>query len=395
MQVLDKAPAIIGIEPRSIYSASEEAKAWTRAREGARGNIRPVTVRFGRKLLGVVQGLDPYSDITRAVRLRSTARWSEIDRHLVDMRETAHPAVAKFREQRLMPFDNEDEINASISGGKYGRTSWAKTPTSTHVANNWYDGWRLGGNPGQGAINGTARTAVRFDDTITGSIGHRGNVSTDTKHILSQMGIATANTPMYMLCDRVGAYDQCSISTSNQTMTNTLSPQRYVSGAPGLLPCLVTNTVLSATATNLTQFRYTDDGGTTTQSMPTATTVSAIVSAAAPTATLGARVFAPSTSANTFCWGYHLPLATGDNGVRLVEDYTWSANNTGTFTCALIHPICELVMPIATIPAELDYIHQMAELEQILDAACLNIWYFMPASTAFTAQGTLRFAWHA
>lgn len=389
-------PQVQGIAPRSIYTSGEEARAWTRAREAARGNIRPVTVRFGRKLLGVVQGLDPFSSLTRSIPMRQGAPWSTVERALVDLRDERTELFQKLHgRMNAMPFNNEDAINESISGGKFSRTQFAKTPTANHVANNWFDGWTLAGNPGAGAITGTARTAVRFSDTSTGAITHRGNVSTDTKHVLSLLAIATANTPLLMFADRVIAYDQCSITNSNQTMTNTLTALRYQAAAPGLLPCMVTNTVMSATATDLTQFRYTSDTGVALQSMPTASPVSLIVSSAAPTATLGARVCAPSTTASTLSWGYHLPLAAGDNGVRLVADYTWSVANTGTFTCVLMHPICELVLPVATIPAEIDYIHQMAEIERIYDGACLNLWYYTPSVNAYTVQGTLRYAWHS
>lgn len=380
-----RSPQVQGALPRSTYTASGEANAIRSARAAARGNTRPVPVYYGRQRLGVVQGRGHHSDLVRFVPLRQGARHAEVQRHVVDLRESL----------RLMPFVDENEITDSTTSGKYGRTIWSKTCTSTGVANNWYDLWRVAGNPTSGAINGTARTAVRFDDTSTGAIQHRGAVTTDTKHILSQLATATANTPTLLLYDRVIAYDQCSIAASNQTMTNTLTALRYNSGAPGLLPVMVTNTVLSAGASNLTQFRYTDDAGTPTQSMPTGTTVSLIVSAAAPSNTLGARVFAPSTSANTFVWGYHLPLASGDNGVRAVEDYTWSGANTGTFTCFLMHPIAEIVLPTATVSNEVDYVHQIAEAEQIYDGACLSFMTYLSATTGHTVGGNIRYGWHA
>lgn len=379
-----------GIAPRSQYTPSDEAAAWTRALEAARGNIRAVPVLFGRKRIGVVQGRSPHSDDVRGVRLREGASRAEAARIMRDLEDTR-----RLDSLRVMPFADENEITDSTTSGKYGRTIWSKVCTTAGVANNWYDLWRVSGNPTSGLINGTARTAVRFDEASTGAIGHRGNVSTDTKHILSMLATASANTPTLVLYDRVIAYDQCSISTSNQTMTNTLTAQRYNSGAPGLLPVMCTNTVLSATASNLTQFRYTDDAANATQSMPTGTTVSLIVSSAAPTANLGARIFAPSTSANTVVWGYHLPLANGDNGVQLVEDYTWSANNTGTFTLVLLHPLAEIILPTATVSNEVDYVHQIAEAEQIYDGACLSFLSYFPATTAHTVGGNIRYGWHA
>lgn len=379
-----------GAAPRSIYTQSGEAAAWTRALEAARGNIRAVPVLFGRKRIGVVQGRSPHSDDVRGVRLREGASRGEARRIMRDLEDTR-----RIDSLRVMPFDDENEITNSLTTGKFGRTIWSKVCTTAGVANNWYDLWPVSGNPTSGAINGTARTAVRFSDTSTGAISHRGNVTTDTKHILSQLATASANTPTLVLYDRVIAYDQCSIAITNQTMTNTLTALRYHTAAPGLLPVMCTNTVLSASASNLTQFQYTDDAGTATQSMPTATTVSLIVSSAAPTANLGARIFAPSTSANTVTWGYHLPLASGDNGVRLVEDYTWSVANTGTFTCVLLHPLAEIILPTATVSNEVDYVHQIAEAEQIIDGACLAFLSYFPATTAHTATGSVRYGWHS
>jgi hypothetical protein len=393
-----RSPHVQGVAPRSVYGAGEDARAIAIAREAAKGNIRPLPVIAARRVIGVVGGREAFSDETQFTPLRHGARMSELRRTIADMIDVQRDdSIWRARQhQELMPVTDANQISDSMSNGKSGATFFSKTPSAAMIANNWYDYWPLAGSPNAGGIAGTARTAQRWDDTSTGALNHRGNVSTDTKHTASLMMINQANTPLTMPYDRVGSWDACSFTTSNQTFTNTLSPQRYNAGAPGLLPVMVTNTVLSATATNLMRFAYTDQGGTTAQLMPTGTTVSAIVSAAAPTTTLGARVIAPSTSANTFPWIFHLPLASGDSGMRVPEDYTWSAANTGTFTLIGMYPFGYILNPVAAIPAEKDFIYQMPALERMYDGACVSFMAFVPAATAIAiAQGRLSFLWHS
>jgi hypothetical protein len=176
-------------------------------------------------------------------------------------------------------------------------------------------------------------------------------------------------------------------------MTNTLTAQRYNSGAPGLLPMMCSNTVNGATANNLTQYRYTNQAGTTLQAMPTTTTVTFIPSVAAPTATLGARVNCPSTSGVLFTWGFSLPLAAGDSGVRLCNDYTPSAANTGTFSNVLMAPLTDILIPVAAVPTETDAVFQLSELQQIFDGACVALMSYMPATAGYTLTGSLRYGW--
>lgn len=403
-----RSPHVQGIAPRSIYGHGEKERAIGIALEGARGNIRPVPVIAARKIIGLAQGRDPFSPHARFVELPDGHTFSERAQLIADMiqdhRETSiaqAPAVARARTTaelwRAMPFADQNEITDSCSLGKFGRTIWVKTQTSAMIANNWYDLWPLTGNPGPGSVAGTARTSQRWDDTSVGSLNHRGNVSTDTKHLLGKWGHVQANTPMFMFGDRVTSADNCTFSTSNQTFVNTLGPLRYVSsGEPGLLPTVATCTVFNSTAFNLSRYAYTDDAGNTGQLMPTTPTVSGIVSAAAPTTALGARIWAPSTSANTYTWGYHLPLLPGDSGVRASEDYTASAANTGTFSNVLMHPLSYLIVPVAGVPVEQDVIYQMPELERIFDGACVQLWAFVPAATAMTvAQCGISFGWHA
>jgi hypothetical protein len=729
-RVLCRDPHIIGVPPRSRFAHDEEERAIAIALEGCRGRIHPTYVVANQRVIGISQGRGPFSPDARFTRLRPTYRskWKDNEQIKSDM--------------LFMPWADQNAMISDITNGKYGRTYWAKTPTTAGVANRWYDLWPVAGNPAAGSVAGTAKTAVAWTDASTGSMNHRGNVSTDTKHMLWKRAVATANTPMFMLYDRVISYDQNPYAAAvNQTMTNTATAGRYNTAAPGLLILMCVCTVNGATATNITQLRYcadtttecmtkrlgwthhddllptdeilawdpvtqtskwetpkevyldrhykgdmtllgrdgerqefnalvtddhrwpirqrtrngtlgeiaikrthelgqegfiirsapyaeapkaakysdafvrlvgwyvtegslngkahvtitqslshnpqhvasirrdlaeigalaspenindgrqrdengrlagprdglflnegfdkrsdcvsfqlsgsrtvellacapgpdkiptmdfllalTDDQlqvfvdtmqagdgtpskrhfyqhlrarmdmysvaatlaghspsisrdgttcslsehrqmergareittglgklsrttlyyegpiwcpvtesghwiarrggkvfvtgntnqvGTTLQSMPTTPTVSIVVSGAAPTATLGAIVIAPSSAA-TPTWGAFMPLATGDSGCRLVNDYTPSAANTGTFTIVLMHPLTDLIIPLAAVPSDADCVYQLTELEQIFDGACIALASYQVATTAHTASGSFGFGW--
>lgn len=374
-----RSPHVVGVVPRSIYAHDEEEKAWTGAIEMARGRPRPTYVVANRRVLGLTFGRPPGKDPRVLVqRFAPKTTFREMQRAWWDMWYAG--------------WTDSNDMISELTGGKFGRTYFAKTFTGTTVANCWFDLWPVGGNPTSGAINGTAKTAVQFTDASVGAINHRGNVSTDTKHMLSKAANTSAGTPWLMAYDRVIAYDQCPYAAAvNQTMTNTLTAQRYNSGAPGLLPVMAVCTVNGATATNITQYRYTNQSNVTLQAMPTTTTVSIVVSGAVPSATVGARVIAPSNATTT--WGFSLPLAAGDSGVRLCNDYTPSAANTGTFTNILMAPLTDLLIPVAAIPTEVDCVFQLSELQQIFDGACVALMEFMPAAASHTLTGSIRYGW--
>jgi len=385
-----RSPHVLGVLPRSIYDHDFEVKAMVRGIEMVTGCLHPVFITAARRVIGIAQGRGPFSDNVRFMRL---PRRRQQGQNLAALKSFYEMPWPSDDEMRLMPFIDSNNLINALSAGQFGRTYFAKTPTTTGVANTWYDLWPVAGNPASGLINGTAKTANIFTDASTGAISHRGNVSTATKHMLSKWAVTTANTPMLMLYDRVVSYDQNPYSASvNETMTNTNVAARYNAGAPGLLIICCVCTVNGATAVTFTQLRYTNDQGIALQTMPTTPTVNIVVSGAAPTATLGARVIAPSTGA-TPCWGPFLPLAKNDYGTRLINDYTPSAANTGTVTFALVHPITEVMLPVAASPTEMDCVYQIPELEQIFDGACIAMMAYQVATTLYTLQGSIRFGW--
>lgn len=368
--ILSKAPGIIGLDRKSLTNPSAEDLCIQTAVEAHVGCDFPLPVVFGRKVIGYVEGRsqDPRVTFTRAPAYKWWCGFSTYDQI----------------------------INALTSGQRYMAVFTKTNTTAFSVANNWYDLFVVGGQPISGTFTGAASTAVQFTDTSVGALYHAGNVSTMTKHILSMSVVSTGNTPTVIIYDRVLTYEANAFNAAaNHSMTNTLAAARYVSsGQSGMKIMCTVQTVTGATAANLTQLRYTNQAGTTLQSVPTTQTMTFIPSAVAPTATLGARVICPITSGQTVPWGPYLPLAAGDSGVRLINDFTTSAANTGTFTFTLARPLFTIGIATAGVMAQMDGVYQVASLEQVFDGACLAPLVYVPATTAATITGSVDCGWN-
>jgi hypothetical protein len=288
-----------------------------------------------------------------------------------------------------------DDIISELSAGKRYAETWAKSATTTTVANNWYDLWPVGGNPQAGAYTGAARTAVQFTDATAGGMLHGGNVSPDTKSFLTSLGVANTSVPTIVVYDRVLTYEACTISTVNQVMTNGLAAQRYIGvGEPGLKIMVTCQTALGATANAYTQLQYTDNSGNTLQSMPVAFGVNVITSALAPTTILGARVVSPAVSGGTVPFGPYMTLATGDTGVRLIDNYTHSANNTGTLAYVLGQPLVYIPVVAAGQTSLFDNVQQLASLPRVFDGACLAFMLYSPTATVgYVPHGRFEWGW--
>jgi hypothetical protein len=391
-----KDPHVIGLPPRSMYGDVEEAVAWRIAVQASAGTIRAVFVFANRRVIGVIQGRGVFSSWVRCRKFAQSYRfkWSAAYQTLEDFENTPWPKDVP--EVSLMPFQDGNAIMDSLTNGKNGQTWYSKAFTATGVANSWYDLWQVNGVPAPGAINGSAFTANIWTDASVGAINHRGNVSTDTKHTLAMGGASSANTPWVTLYDRIVSYDLCTFNAAaNQALTNTNVAARYNSGAPGALCFICVCAVTGATAANLTQLRYTNQAGSTLQVMPTTPTVTFIPSAAFTANTTGQRVIVPSISGQVVTMGWAVPLAAGDSGMSLVHDYTTSAANTGSFCIVIAYPLVGIILPIATVPAERDSVYQMMELERIYDGACVSALTLMPATTAYTVTGRVKYGWHS
>lgn len=287
-----------------------------------------------------------------------------------------------------MGFSSYDDLISKLTAGKRLTLPYCKLHSTNPVAMNWYHLWYVQGSPGQGPLyTGTALEFQRTTDVTAGALYHGGNKSPETKHLISMSALATAGAtpPIVMLVDMVGYYPLTQ-SASQQDFDNTNGPNRYVSsGDPGLQISLIAAAAGGSTASNLSVLNYVDQDGNA-GTIPTSPAIPVTVSAAAPTTGVGARVL-------TTMGGPFLPLAEGDCGVRSLTSVTFSAANTGLEAFVLVKPLAVLPCPAAGVPAERDFVMQLANLERVYDGACLTFIVFFPVATAATIQGTVDVAW--
>lgn len=362
------APALIRLGKKSLNGPGAESLCVKSSMQAHVGNDDPLPVVFDRKIIGYVQGYNNDNRVTFVPR----------------------PGFS------MAGYTTYDDVIAGLTAGQRYPGYFAKAHTTAFsVANNHYDLWPVAGMPAAGTYAGAASTLVQFTDATLGALYLGGNVSTAIKSILGGWLSSSANTPTVTFYDRVATYEaNVYNAAANHVMTNTLTAQRYVStNQSGMKIMTTVQTVNGATAANLTQLRYTNQAGTTLQSVPTGTTLTFLPSGVAPTTALGARVILPITSGQTIPWGRYLPLAAGDGGVRLINDFTTSAANTGTFAFVLARELFTIGAAVAGVVSQCDGIFDYASLETVFDGACVAMIVTVPAVTALTLQGSLDVGW--
>jgi hypothetical protein len=164
----------------------------------------------------------------------------------------------------------------------------------------------------------------------------------------------------------------------------------YIDRAPtngaGVQAFITPSVALGAGTPNI-QLTYTDQDGNTGAVTPTTLPIS---NASAP---IG-QIEYSGTAAGKY--GPFVPLASGDSGIRLVEQFSYSATHTsGTTNVVLCRPILTLPMTTVGVAAERDLLNQVPSLPRIYDGACL-VWLgyagaATPVSSGF--YGHLDFAW--
>jgi hypothetical protein len=296
-----------------------------------------------------------------------------------------------------IPYNTYDSAVVNKSAGKHYALYWTKGLSSTAVIDNWYDLWGVVGNPQPGDWSGTALTARRFTNATTGALNTGNAVSPSIKYITRASGYSLGTIQAALIYDRVLSYDACTMTAGSQSMVNTLAATRYIStGDPGLQIFIEVVTVHSATAANLTVVTYVNQAGTGGQVVPTTPTLTVIPSVAAPTATLGARGIIQQNGIATKNQGQiYLNLAAGDQGIRSITNFTFSAAPTGTNSFVLQAPLA-LFADMAT-PGQCfdaDFIFGLEVFnKRVYDDACLSVLYNPHVATNTSMHGWSEFGW--
>lgn len=196
---------------------------------------------------------------------------------------------------------------------------------------------------------------------------HGGNVSSETKHILTVGARANASTgalaTLYVV-DMLGCYPKIQTdSASSQSLTNTLTIPRYTNGKQ-VRAFYALNTANGTGAQNF-GMSYTAPGSVSGRSLGAvvANTASAITGHMAHTG-VAAGNFTP-----------FLPLAGGDTGIMSVESAQFSAasGSAGFVDLVLCVPLVAIPLTTAFVMAERDLVTQLQSAPQVYDGAVLGL----------------------
>jgi hypothetical protein len=290
-----------------------------------------------------------------------------------------------------MTIQSIDNLISAIGSGQTTRYDWNKVTTVAGTLGGWFDFSGLAGLPVANAWAGTALN-WRTCDESTGNgtqifgMPHGGNVSALKKHLLNMNAWGTAATAVpgtLMLIDMQGYYPGFTNNSAVAQNTVGTPTLRYTNGE-GVRAYMVQTATGGAGAQNF-NMSYTDQGGTTGNTMPVtvACTASSVVS----------RLNPSGVAANNY--GPFLPLANGDSGIRSIESVTLSAATTGTFAMVLARPLATITLSVAGLMTEKDLLNQIPSLPEIKDGACLTwLWGAGAATaTATTFAGGIEVVW--
>lgn len=195
-----------------------------------------------------------------------------------------------------------------------------------------------------------------------------GNLSTSLANLDAATYVATSDT-----------------GTGTHTLTLYLGDRAPSHGA-GVQAFITPSVALGAGTPNI-QLTYTNSAGTAAKTTPTTLPIS---NATAP---IG-QIEYSGTGAGKF--GPFVPLAAGDAGIRLVEQFSYSATHTsGTTNVVLARPLLTMPMTTIGVAAERDLVNQLPSMPRVFDGACLVWLVYAGAATPVASSliGHLDFGW--
>lgn len=276
----------------------------------------------------------------------------------------------------------DDLVNEITTNGKFLKAPYQKISNNgaASAAGRWHETLQWAGFPTALTLTGTAGTAFTLSDASTGAWYHGGNVSTNTKHLLSMLAMsptATVVPATAILCDFLVVYPSLVVTGTPTTLTATALP-RYTTGE-GVQAIVSVVSALGAAQPALT-FTYTDQGGT-------GGNVAGAITAPANSVQLS-TLFQDNAVGGPF-----MRLAAGDRGVRSVQSYTLASGTTGAVSLILVKPLATIPILAVNTASERDYLYQLPSLPKIEDGACLGFIVqaggAMAASSIFLATADL------
>lgn len=306
--------------------------------------------------------LDP-DDHARAYRHRGVERLLLDDERAAIELLSVSPTVLAAK-SLVAAITTYDGIINARANGKFNDPVMAKVSITT-VAQAFSSIFRVGGLPVAGTYTNIPGGAVHTRASVGAWNGLRDPTGTDKKYLLTIGFGSTVAIDWGILVDLlVAAGNILATTVAAQTVNSVAQTRQYGStlGA-GVMMTFEITTALSATAHNMTVNSYTDQDGNAAQTTGAITGLSGgIVQRLVP---IGLGPF--------------MQLASGDFGVRSVEQYTNSAAlAAGVFALNLVYPLAYVPGLAANLYIERDSTVQIDGLTELVNASlvigCLT-WY--------------------
>lgn len=246
-------------------------------------------------------------------------------------------------------------------------TATAATPTVITLAATW-----------------DAQTGTPFRFTTSNTLP--AGLSLNTTYYWNRTGAGTGNVATSYANLLAGTYVACSdTGTGTHTATLYIGDRQPTHGA-GVQAYITPSVALGAGTPNI-QLTYTNASGAAGKTTPTTLPIS---NATAP---IG-QIEYSGTGAGKY--GPFVPLAAGDAGIRLVEQFNYSVTHTsGTTNVVLARPLLTLPMTTIGVAAERDLVNQLPSMPRVYDGACLTWLMYAGANTPVSSAfyGHLDLGW--
>lgn len=292
-------------------------------------------------------------------------------------REYQRRFARMFRRQ-VGSFSSLSALITAATAGKQCRMNFSKVGTAPTAIAGAIDLWGVGNQPVAGSAGAAAPGGTAPTNSSTGTLPFVNAVANaNTSHFVNAWVSANFVNSL-LLCDRLFAVAKTMSSSATESVTGTFSRYQtttstsydYIGGNFVYPRC---SAVLSATAHNWTVCQYTNQAGTTAQSVPSIAGISACA----------------ANQIDLLLGNWFMPLASGDVGVKAwTQQQCSSASVTGTLDFVVAHAIAAIPIPIVNFAMNIDGVASAFNLVIIEDNACP---YFIelpkPATNATTYSG--------
>jgi hypothetical protein len=267
-----------------------------------------------------------------------------------------------------------------VEGGQMHRSSFRKTTTVATTAGVFFDGSMMSGHPVTNFYASSPLVAATLQ--AREGLQHGSNQAPNKKFLKSVTAFCGVAPINLMFTDSLLYYPFIDgDETAEQVLDNAVTLPRYTDGA-NVRAYLVAQGVYTGGAQFF--FTYTNQNGV-------AGRISGICTS--NTSATAGTVVNTGTTAGLFGWS--IPLAQGDTGIRSVQSFQWLTPNGGIFALVLAAELGFHAIREANTPTEKDFFIETGfNPPQIFDGAFLNYLVLPNASIAATPIiGTINTVW--